>query len=236
MTLSLAKQSECTVLAVMLSLAACTSPPSAAPIECGEAPEQEGEGTYYDADGSGNCTFPPSPGDLMVAAMNDGQYEGSAVCGICAHVTGPLGEVTVRIVDRCPECAPGDLDLSPQAFDRIAEHAHGRVPIRWREVPCEVASPIVYHFKDGSNPWWAAIQIRNHRNRVVRLEVLDDDGRATELPRVDYNYFLAESGLGEGPYRLRVTDVYGSTIEDEGVPLLDDGDHPSSQQFPACAP
>lgn len=224
-------------LLAMLALSALgCGGPSAAPIACGEAPEQMGEATYYDADGSGNCGFPPSPGDLLVAAMNHPQYDGSAACGTCAHVVGPHGEVTVRIVDRCPECASGDLDLSPQAFERIADLAAGRVPIRWREVPCPVSGPVVYHFKDGSNPWWTAIQIRNHRHRIVRLEARGADGAYVELPRVDYNYFVAEAGLGEGPFALRVTDVYGSTMEDEGVPLLDDADHPSSAQFPACAP
>lgn len=216
-------------------LVACGAP-SSAPIECGDAPEQAGDGTYYDADGSGNCGFPPSPGDLLVAAMNDPQYEGSAVCGTCAHVVGPSGEVTVRIVDRCPECAAGDLDLSPQAFAMLADPSLGRVPIQWREVPCEVSGPLVYHFKDGSNPWWTAIQIRNHRHRIVRLEALSADGTYTSLSRVDYNYFLADAGLGEGPLTLRVTDVYGSMIEDEGVPLLDDADHPSHAQLPPCAP
>lgn len=223
------------VVALSTALSACggTSP---APASCDDAPEQEGEGTYYDADGSGNCGFPASPGDLLVAAMNHPQYEGSAACGACAHVIGPRGEVTVRIVDRCPECASGDLDLSPQAFERIAELSAGRVPIRWREVPCEVSGPLVYHFKDGSNPWWTAVQIRNHRHRVVRLEARGEDGAYRELARVDYNYFLAEAGLGEGPYALRVTDVYGAAVEDEGVPLLDDADHPSSAQLPACSP
>lgn len=205
------------------------------PIECDAPIEQTGEATYYDfADGSGNCGFPPSPGDLMVAAINTPQYEGSAACGSCAHVVGPNGEVTVRIVDRCPECPSGDLDLSPEAFMRIAELSAGRVPITWTEVPCAVSGPLVYHFKDGSNPWWTAIQIRNHRNRIASLEVREG-ASYRPLPRVDYNYFLDEGGLGPGPYALRVTDVYGSIVEDEGVPSLDDADHPSSAQLPECA-
>ena len=205
------------------------------PIQCDAPAEESGEATYYDfADGSGNCGFPPSPGDLMVAAINTPQYGGSAACGSCAHVVGPRGEVTVRIVDRCPECPSGDLDLSPQAFERIAELSAGRVPITWTEVPCPVAGPLVYHFKDGSNPWWTAIQIRNHRNRIAGVEVREGESYRP-LTRVDYNYFLDESGLGEGPYALRVTDVYGATLEDEGVPSLDDADHPSHAQLPECA-
>ena len=38
---------------------------------CADAQRYAGEATYYDADGSGNCSFPASPEDLMVAAMNE---------------------------------------------------------------------------------------------------------------------------------------------------------------------
>src|SRR6478735_4669720 len=99
----------------------------------------KGEATYYDADGTGNCSFDPSPDDLMVAALNDPQYGNAEWCGACAAVEGPKGKVTVRIVDRCPECKTGDLDLSPQAFDKIADHAQGRVPITWSFVSCETS-------------------------------------------------------------------------------------------------
>jgi hypothetical protein len=35
-----------------------------------------GEGTYYGADGSGNCSFDAAPGDPLVAAMNDARLRG----------------------------------------------------------------------------------------------------------------------------------------------------------------
>ncbi len=202
------------------------------------APEtHSGDGTFYDfADGSGNCSFPATPDDLMVAAMNDTDYAGSAVCGSCAEITGPSGVVTVRIVDRCPECPQGDIDLSPDAFSHIADLSAGRVPITWHYVPCDVSGPVVYHFKDGSNPWWTAVQIRNHRHAIARFEYLAADGSFQEVARVDYNYFVESSGMGEGPFTFRITDVYGDTLVDEGIPLLDDADAPGAGQFPPCSP
>lgn len=193
-----------------------------------------GEATYYDADGSGACGFAPSPGDLMVAAMNAPDYAGSAVCGSCAHVVGPDGEVTVRIVDLCPECPSGNLDLSPQAFELIAPLPRGRVPIEWREVPCDVSGPLVYHFKDGSNQWWTALQIRNHRHAIARFEYLADDGTFRAVERLDYNYFVEAAGMGPGPYTFRVTDIHGHVVEDSGIPALDDADAPSASQLAAC--
>ena len=75
-----------------------------------------GEATYYDADGSGNCSFEPSS-DLMVAAINGVDYDDAKWCGACLGVTGPSGEVTVRVVDQCPGCAKGDLDLLARSME-----------------------------------------------------------------------------------------------------------------------
>lgn len=204
------------------------------PVACDAEPLHTGEATYYDfADGSGACGFPPTPDDLMVGAMNAPDYGTSEPCGACAHVVGPEGEVTVRIVDLCPECPRGNIDLSPAAFERIAPIERGRVPIEWRYVPCNVTGPVVYHFKDGSNQWWTAVQMRNIRHAVARFEY-QRDGAFVEVARVDYNYFLEEDGMGPGPYTFRITDVYGATLVDTGIELGDDVDRPGAAQFPAC--
>jgi expansin len=201
---------------------------------CDDAEQRTGEATYYDfADGSGNCGFPPTPDDLMVGAINQVDYADSAACGTCARIDGPDGSVDVRIVDRCPECPVGDIDLSPEAFAEIAPLSAGRVPISWHTIPCPVDGPVVYHFKDGSNPWWTAVQLRNHRHGIASLEVQQGDAWVS-VPRVDYNYFVQETGMGEGPLSFRVTDVRGSVLEDSGIPLLDDADAPGGGQFPAC--
>jgi len=203
-------------------------------LPCDAADARTGDATYYDfADGSGNCGFPATPDDLMVAAMNAVDYAGSAACGACVRIEGPDGSVDVRIVDQCPECPQGDIDLSPEAFALVAPIEAGRVPITWTTISCDVAGPVVYHFKDGSNPWWTAVQMRNHRNAIARFE-WHDGSAFVEVPRVDYNYFVRESGVGEGPLRFRVTDVLGNVLEDVGIPLLDDADAPGVGQFPTC--
>ncbi|UJR86536.1 expansin EXLX1 family cellulose-binding protein [Sandaracinus amylolyticus] len=206
------------------------------PGECIAFDEQRGEGTYYDATGAGACSFDVQTGggELLVAAMNAPQFAGSSVCGMCAHVVGPSGEVTVRIVDLCPECARGDLDLSPQAFDHVAERSLGRVPITWREVPCDVSGPIEWRIKEGSNPWWTAVQVREHRHRIARVERLTAEGDWVEVPRVDYNFFVDETGFGEGPYTLRAIDVHGNVLEDTGIELREAVDQPGAAQLPTC--
>lgn len=196
-----------------------------------------GEATYYDADGSGNCSFAKAPGDVNVAAMNATDYAASATCGTCLAVKGPQGNVRVRIVDQCPECKPGDVDMHPGAFDQIAERSAGRVKIEWTYVSCEGGAPLTYHFKDGSNPYWTAVQIRNHTNAIAKIEYRAKDGSYKAMVRQSYNYFLEDKGLGDkGPYALRVTDVFGHVIEDDAIPSIAEGDYPSTKQFPACIP
>ena len=202
---------------------------------CSAVPADEsGDGTYYAADGTGNCSFDASPDDLLVAAMNDPDYQHAAWCGACLAVTGPSGSVTVRVVDRCPECKHGDLDLSPQAFEKLAPLAQGRIPITWHEVECPVSGPIAYHFKEGSNPDWTAIQIRNHRYPIERVEARGKTGAWAAIPRQPYNYFVVDHGLGAGPYALRVTDARGHVVEDDAVPFAEAQSAPGAAQFPSC--
>jgi len=202
---------------------------------CAGAEERAGIATFYDfADGSGNCGFPATPNDLMVAAMNHVDYAGSAACGTCVRIDGADASVDVRIVDQCPDCGEGHIDMSPQAFERIADPALRRVDIQWRYIQCPVSGPVVYHFKDGSNAFWTAVQMRNHRHAIASFEYENDAGDFVSVPRVDFNYFIDEGGMGPGPYTFRVTNVLGDTIEDSGIALIDDGDRTGASQFAEC--
>ena len=197
-------------------------------------PTHQGQATYYNATGSGACLFDASPDDLMVTALNAPDYDNAAWCGAYVHVYGPNGEVTVRIVDLCPECKSGDLDLSKEAFAQIANLSAGRVSITWQVISPALSGTIAYHFKDGSNQWWTAVQVRNHRNPIAKFEYLDSGGSWVEVPRTSYNYFVQTSpGMGVGPYSFRVTDLYGNVLVDSDIPFIEDGTVQGSSQFPA---
>ncbi len=192
---------------------------------------ESGVATYYDATGAGNCSFDPTPNDLDVAAMDHEEYAGSAACGECVAVTGPKGSVTVRIVDQCPECEKGHLDLSQEAFAKIADVSAGRVPITWQVVSCSVTGNLAYHYKDGSSQYWTAIQVRNHKLPIQKLEI-KTGGSYTEVARADYNYFVADKGAGPGPLTVRVTAVSGAQIEDTLPAVTSDTTVPGHAQFP----
>ncbi|KAK9711165.1 hypothetical protein K7432_007987 [Basidiobolus ranarum] len=95
----------------------------------------QGEATYYEP-GLGACEV-VSRADEMVAALNPIQFglyprpRDSPSCGVCLNLNGPKGVVQVIVVDLCPRCKEGDLDISPAAFSQIADQRDGRVPITW---------------------------------------------------------------------------------------------------------
>ena len=219
-------QSNVTIWLPLIDNSASTPTPTPNPIHQGVA-------TYYYATGDGSCMFGASPDDLMVAAMNAVEYNHSWYCGSYLHVTGPKGAVDVRITDLCPGCSAGQLDLSEQAFAKIADLPQGRVNISWQVISPALVGPIAYHFKDGSNQWWTAVQIRNHRNPIVKLEYLDSNDQWIAVPRTDYNYFVQTGpGMGVGPFSFRVTDAYGNVLTDSGIPLAPNDTVNGSGQFP----
>jgi expansin (peptidoglycan-binding protein) len=201
---------------------------------CLAAPAEEmGQATYYDADGTGNCSF-DAGSDFLIAAMNATDYGDAVWCGACVDVTGPTGHVVVRIVDKCPGCSRGSLDLSETAFGMISPLSAGRVDISWHEVECPVTGPVSYDFQSGSSKFYTAIQLRNTRYPIATLESLDGSGVATALMRADYNYFIGANGIGPGPYTLRVTDQRGQVLDDTGIALDPGGESAGAAQFPVC--
>ena len=191
-----------------------------------------GQGTYYNADGTGSCSFDAST-DFHVAAMNATDYGNADWCGACLQVTGPNGSTVVRVVDKCPGCAKGDLDLSQTAFGELAPLSAGRIAISWHEVACDVTGPIGYHFKAGDTKFYTPIQIRNARYPIATLEV-QEGGAYVAIPRVSYDYFVPSAGLGDGPFALRTTDTRGHVVEDGAIALGDGVTRDGAAQFPVC--
>ena len=207
-------------------------------LQCPDTPVlHTGEATYYTfASGAGACMFDSTPNDLMVGAMNRIDYAGSALCGACVRVTGPKGTILIRVVDLCPECPRGNIDLSPLAFSGIGDTSLGHVPITWSIIPCGYTAPIVYHFNDGSSQWWTAVQIRGSRNPIFSLEYRTSQHLFQNVQRADFNYFIEPSGMGPGPYTFRVTDAFGHVLVDSAISLVVDGDVSGHAQFPPCGP
>ncbi|KAI7884466.1 RlpA-like double-psi beta-barrel-protein domain-containing protein-containing protein [Mucor mucedo] len=89
---------------------------------------ESGQGTYYEV-GLGSCGK-TNTNSQMVAALS-GSIMKSSYCGKSITVKGPNGSVSLKVVDTCPGCKKGDVDMSAAAFKKIASLSDGRVPITW---------------------------------------------------------------------------------------------------------
>ncbi len=194
-----------------------------------------GNATFYGGGYEGGCAMlDPVSKDYWIVAMNLPDYNCAELAGAYLEVTGELGTINVLVTDLLPEGEKGDLDLYTDAFPLIAPVEKGRVPVTWKIVPLDTAEtePVSFKYKDGSSPFWTAVQVRNHRYPIETLEYLNEDGEFVALPRRNFNYFEAQSGLGEGPFTFRITDIYGQVIIDENIPFTPDEIQQGHVQFP----
>jgi expansin (peptidoglycan-binding protein) len=213
--------------------AAKTSPATEAQLAGRIRPKvtYRGDATHYDAgDGNGACLYGPSS-DLMIAAMNHTDYESAKACGAHILVRADNGaSVKVLITNECPlPCAPGQIDLSREAFAKLADLSAGRIAITWRLLSPDTSDTISIRYKTGSSQWWCAIQAIGHRNPVARLEVRTGN-RWQRLPRTGYNHFISEDGSGCGG-AIRITDIYGQRLVVNGIAVKPDVVQPTQVQF-----
>jgi expansin (peptidoglycan-binding protein) len=188
--------------------AACAAPPSTS--------AKSGKATFYDlGSGTGNCSFPSSPADDLFVALGPAEYSAGAACGTYLDVTGPKGKVRVKVTDSCPECAAGHLDLSRTAFKKIGNEVDGIIPITYRTVTgVTTPGPVTVRVKEGSSRYWLAVLIDNHGNQLKSVAV---NGKITH--REDYNYWVIDAGAGVGPFKIKITDVYGHGVTAGGIKL-----------------
>lgn len=192
---------------------ACAAPPSTSP--------SKGKATFYDlGDGAGNCSFPTPPADDLFVALGAAQYAAGAACGTYLDVTGPKGKVRVKVIDSCPPCEPGHLDLSRTAFKKIGAEIAGVIPITYKTVKNQaVPGPLSVRIKEGASRYWFAALIDNHGTQLTSVKVASGSGSFRTAHREDYNYWIIDSGAGPGPYKIKVSDVYGRRATLTGITM-----------------
>jgi expansin (peptidoglycan-binding protein) len=194
---------------------ACAAPPSGSAKHTGKA-------TFYDmGGGTGHCSFPKVPADDLFVAFGNEQYSNAAACGSYLDVTGPKGTVRVKVTDSCPECAVGHLDLSRTAFTKIANESAGVVPITYKAVVnAPTPGPLTVRFSDGASRWWWAAQIDNHANPLTSVQVKGPSGSWRPAKHAPDNYWVISADVGtNGPFSIRMTDVYGHQATATGIKL-----------------
>ncbi|KAK4211165.1 RlpA-like double-psi beta-barrel-protein domain-containing protein-containing protein [Rhypophila decipiens] len=103
--------------------------------------KDSGSFTWYNPSvGYGACGWMNSDNDL-VAALNNEQFDPQTpngnpnrnpLCGRRIRVWSNGRSVDVTLVDRCPQCNWGDLDLSPAAFRALGDQNVGRLWGDWQ--------------------------------------------------------------------------------------------------------
>ncbi|KAG2809124.1 hypothetical protein PC113_g16686 [Phytophthora cactorum] len=200
----------------------------------------EGYGTVYtlSSPSDGNCNFMSWPDDAVTkyAALNTEQWEETMNCGRCAEVSctdascsGETSEI-VYIMDQCPGCAYGDLDLSPDVFESITGQSYTELSIEWKFVDCPISNKVQYCLKTGSSEFWVAVQPANF---VSGVESLSINGQETSL--IDSAYYFLIDGSGESvadlsSVRVSMTGVNGEVLE-ETLSLTADECTEGSSQF-----
>ncbi len=192
---------------------ACAAPPSTS--------ASKGKATFYDlGDGTGNCSFPSPPADDLFVALGPGQYSAGAACGTYLDVTGPKGKVRVKVIDSCPECDTGHLDLSRTAFKKIGAEVAGVIPITYKTVASpSVPGPLTVRLKEGVSRYWFAALIDNHGSRLTSVKVAGSGGSFKTAHREDYNYWIIDGGAGPGPFKIKLSDATGRSATLTGITL-----------------
>jgi expansin (peptidoglycan-binding protein) len=197
-------------------------PPAAAPASA-EVQPGTGTATHYDSTDGGNCSLPGPPADHLDVALSHVEYGTADSCGGYIDVTGPNGTVRVEITNQCPECDVHELDLSQTAFSRIGRLEDGVVPVSYelvRNPP--LAQAIALRVKSGSSKWWLQIQPLDHGNPIARFELQTGSGWRSLVHTGD-NFWMAENpGPGDGPFTVRITDIYGQSVTIDDVALAPD--------------
>jgi expansin (peptidoglycan-binding protein) len=190
---------------------ACASPPATS--------AHSGKATFYDLDGGiGNCSYPDAPDDDLFVALGPAEYSSAAACGTYLDVTGPKGKVRVKVIDKCPECDPGHLDLSRTAFKKIGAESAGVIPITYKTVVNPATpGPLSVRMQEGVSQYYFAALIDNHGNQLASVKVAGPNGTFHTAKRADYNTWIIDGGAGSGPFKIKIADVYGRTATLTGI-------------------
>ena len=179
-----------------------------------------GIATHYVLAGLPNCSYPSPPANGLFVAMPPGEYASAAGCGGYLEVHGPDGSVRVEVIDQCPECGAGHIDLSQAAFSAIEPAGPGLINVTYEHlVNPPLPGPLSLRVKEGSSQYWLALLAMTTGNPLATVAVEGESGGWHELVRASYNYWVAQSGAGTGPFTVRLTDIAGHVVTVHGITL-----------------
>ncbi|KAI1495180.1 RlpA-like double-psi beta-barrel-protein domain-containing protein-containing protein [Biscogniauxia mediterranea] len=119
-------------IAVALSCAVgyAAAAPVASPSSASTGTTFTGDITYY-TPGLGACGSTSTDTEHVVALASS-QFSGSDPCGKTIEITKDGKTTTATVVDKCPSCAEGAIDVSSTVFESIADLSVGRTTVTWK--------------------------------------------------------------------------------------------------------
>ncbi|KAK9823420.1 hypothetical protein WJX72_002626 [[Myrmecia] bisecta] len=179
----------------------------------------QGLATYYGASGdNGHCSYQNSNAGAMpwaqgviFVAINSGQYQNSATCGMCLAMTAtgsgaggnPLPSQTqvAMVVNECPTCQ--DVAGIDMALD-----GDGAWGITWTPIPCPGVGDSPFQYAcENCHPYFNKILISNHRMPLASVTL-----NGVPLARSPDNHWI--TGAAAYPATLAITSVMGQTVTD----------------------
>jgi expansin len=208
---------------------------------------KQGRITYYDQVTVGACDIPVNTRPQYTAALDQPDFQNGLACGATARLINNGKEIQVMIVDLCPtqgneQWCSGDMphfDLAGSSTFGLLEPVSAGVKVlQFQWIPTPVGtSPIKLRYKDGTNAWWVAIEVLNHRYPILKVEVKNPQTGAwmtSNRTQAGWNYWVFQftgSGL-QTPYQIRITDQYGHAIEETATTIQASYMWTGANQFP----
>ena len=197
--------------------------------------QQTGDATYFIESTAGRCTITPtlplwSDSITYQVAIPSVQYAAgnqSAACGLCLAGTylgtgsgnsTPPNNFTALVVDECPGCKAGDLDLAQNDAD-------GRWDITWQAIDCPVGNNKLAYLLQGSNPFYLKLGVRNHRIGIKALQIQSQANTPyITASRTSDNFFICNSCPEplQFPMPIRILGVNNQVINDLVPELTND--------------
>jgi expansin (peptidoglycan-binding protein) len=191
----------------------------------------QGQAYFYDpGEGPGACSLGPLPANGLYVSLAEPQYAGGAACGSYVDITGPSGKVTAEVVDSCPGCTDGGIDLSEAAFAKVANPAQGMAEVSYVQArDPKLPGPLALRVAQSSTSGWLAVQVLNAGNPLASVAVAPWNSPPGtgwhSLALSPDDYWTDAAGAGPGPFRVRITDIFGHQVVARGIRL-----HPGTLQ------
>lgn len=166
----------------------------------------------------GIALLDPIPEDMEIAAVNKPEFNSygvqAALAGAYLEITGPKGTTVCYATDCYTEAFEGALDLCRISCDKLGDTnvPGGKIDLEWRIIASPNDGNFTYRVLPATSKWWMAIQVRNHKYPLMKMEYYDN-GNWIDLPKDRCNYFVIKN-LNTSTPRIRLTDIRGKVVED----------------------